>query len=229
MIIGGFQKVTLTDYPDNLAAIIFTQGCNLKCPYCYNHILNKQEEKPEFSKDEILDFLKKRRGKLDALVITGGEPTLHKDLEEFVKNVKNIGYLIKLDTNGTFPEVIERLCKENLIDYIAMDFKAPRDKYNRLTGIDIEFGKIKKTIKNIMDSGKDYEFRTTMVPDLLTKEDILGMGKEIRGAKKWYLQKFISNIDLIDNSFKEKKPFTDKDMDEFVDLGKEYVNSCYWR
>jgi pyruvate formate lyase activating enzyme len=229
MLIGGFQKLTLTDYPDSLAAIVFTQGCNLKCPYCYNHALNKQKKVSEFTEESVIDFLAKRKGKLDALVITGGEPTLHPGLEGFIKKVKGMGYLIKLDTNGTSPDAVKRLSDNDMFDYIAMDLKGPSRKYNKVAGVDVDFDKIRRTIDLIMNSGKGYEFRTTMVPGLLEKKDVPDMGQEIKGAKKWFLQKFVSNIDLIDNTFKGKKTFTDKEMNEFVQAGSKYAKECSWR
>lgn len=232
MHIGGFQKLTLTDYPGNLAAIVFTQGCNLRCPYCYNHALISPEEENEeekFNEEDVIDFLRKRKGKLDALVLTGGEPILQRDLEEFVTKVKEMGYAVKLDTNGSFPEKIKQLLSKDVVDYVAMDFKGPSQKYGQVTGVDIDFDKIRISIDHIMNSGKPYEFRTTMVPELLTKEDIPQMGQVIAGARQWYLQKFVSEVDLIDNYYKNKKPFTDKEMDEFVDIGKKYVNNCLWR
>ncbi len=237
MIIGGLEKLSLLDYPDHLAAIIFTQGCNFRCHFCYNPMLvlprkgedvkNKEEKGfSTLSTEDLFLFLRERFGRLEGVVITGGEPTLHPDLPSFIKQIKDIGYLVKLDTNGTNPEMIKELIKEKLIDYIAMDLKAPLDKYKETTGVEVDCDNIEKSVKIIISSGLPYEFRTTVVPGLLVKDDFRKMGEIIKGASKWYLQNFKSDTELVDANFKAQKGYTAKEMTEFASIGKEYVNLC---
>ena len=252
MIIGGLQKFSLLDYPDHIAAIIFTQGCNFRCQFCYNPMLVKpashtqerferkgkisnigasndgQDQKchPLISEDDIFAFLRKRKGKLDAVVITGGEPTLHQDLPEFIQRIRKLDYKIKLDTNGTNPKMLKDLISRQLIDYIAMDIKGPVDKYGIVTGVNADLNKIKESITIIMKSGLPYEFRTTVVPDLIVLADIHSIGKLIKGADKWYLQVFKSDIDLVNLDFKNTKSYSDSEMKEMELLAKKYVKFC---
>lgn len=246
MIIGGLQKFSLLDYPGKISAIIFTRGCNFRCQFCYNPMLvwpeakvgkiknispKKGEEKGHalITKDDLFRFLKKRTGKLEGVVITGGEPTLQKDLPKFIKNIKRLGFLVKLDTNGTNPKMLKKVIKEKLVDYIAMDIKGPKEKYEKITGIKTDFKNIKKSVKMIMKSKLPYEFRTTLVPGLLSKDDIKKTGEFIQGADKWYLQKFQSNKDLVNKKFEKTKPFTAKEMEEMRKTGKKYVKKCSLR
>jgi len=237
MIIGGLEKLTLLDYPDHLAAIIFTQGCNFRCHFCYNPMLvlprkgedvkNKEEKGfSPLSTEDLFLFLKERFGRLEGVVITGGEPTLHPDLPAFIKQIKDIGYLVKLDTNGTNPKMVEELIKEKLIDYIAMDLKAPLDKYEETVSVKVDCDNIKKSVKMIISNGLPYEFRTTVVPGLLAKDDFHKMGETIKGAAKWYLQNFKSDTDLVDSNYKAQKGYTAKEMAEFAAIGREYVGLC---
>ncbi|MCX5782015.1 MAG: anaerobic ribonucleoside-triphosphate reductase activating protein [Elusimicrobia bacterium] len=191
MKIGGFQKFSLIDYPGKIAAVIFTQGCNFRCPYCHNPELvlpELFEEGP--SVDEILKFLEFRKGKLEAVVITGGEPTLQNDLSGIIKRINELGYSVKLDTNGTNPDVLKSLIDQKLIDYIAMDIKAPFEKYDELAGIKSDLKKIKESIRLIMISGIDYEFRTTVVKYLLTEKDVEILKAEFSNAKRYVLKDF---------------------------------------
>ncbi|MDD5072112.1 MAG: anaerobic ribonucleoside-triphosphate reductase activating protein [Patescibacteria group bacterium] len=241
MMIGGLQKFSLLDYPGKIAAIIFTQGCNFRCHFCYNPMLvrpdragklknslleKQQEDHSLIKEDDLFVFLDKRKNKLEAIVITGGEPTLHKDLPEFIEKIKKMGYLVKLDTNGTNPEMLNELIRGGLINYIAMDIKAPRDKYKKVVGVPVDFKKIEKSVKIIKEGGLPHEFRTTAVPGLLNREDIVKIGEIIRGGQNWFLQKFKSETDLVDNKFKNAKPFTDKEMEEMAKIGRKYVKKC---
>lgn len=223
--------MSLTDYPGQISAIIFTKGCNFRCPYCYNVSLNAIEagEESDISETEVLEFLEKRKGKLDAVVITGGEPTLHSSLEGFIAKIKEKGYLVKLDTNGTNPEAIKRIWEKGLIDYIAIDLKGPENKYPQVTGVSVDMDKYKQAIDYVVKSHIPHEFRSTMVPALLNKDDVPLMGEMIRNADRWYLQKFVSNIDMIDNTFKDTPSFTDKEMAEMAEMGKKYVKECEYR
>jgi pyruvate formate lyase activating enzyme len=249
MKIGGLEKFSLLDYPEKISAIIFTQGCNFRCQFCYNPMLvwpkqvgkskyaqdvigasrlaaEQQKVHPTFKEDDLFVFLESRAGKLDAVVITGGEPCLHKDLPEFIAKIKKIGYLIKLDTNGSYPEILEKLIKEKLIDYIAMDLKAPAEKYEEVTGIEANFENINKSVRIIMQSGLPYEFRTTVVPGFINKDNIGDMGKIIEGAEKWYLQGFKSKTDLVNQELKGKVPYNSRQMQEIAELGRKFVKKC---
>lgn len=237
MLIGGLEKLSLLDYPGQIAAIVFTQGCNFRCHFCYNPLLVlprsgtdiKQKDLSLISEDDLFVFLKKRLGKLDAVVITGGEPTIHRDLPEFIAKIKALGYLVKLDTNGTNPAMLQRLLDKKLIDYLAMDVKAPWDKYEIVVGVKPDLSKIKKSVKIIMNSGLPYEFRTTVAPDLLTPEDIVALAAELKGAKLWYLQKFESNKDLVDPKFQGAKSYTDKEMKAMAEQAAKTAGVCIYR
>ena len=225
MKLGGFQKSSLLDYPDEISAIIWTVKCNFHCPFCYNtDIVDGKVEL--FSEEEILDFLKKRQGLLDALVISGGEPLLQKDITSFCEKVKKLGYKIKIDTNGTFPVKLQELIDKKLVDYISMDVKAPVDKYNSLAGKKVDISKIKKSIKIIQQSGVDYEFKTTVVPGLLDKNDIIEIGKWLNGSKKYYLQQFKNDTSVISSDLEKIIPYSKDEILDFVENVKQYFDIC---
>ena len=214
MLIGGLQKTSLLDYPGKISAIVFTQGCNFRCPYCHNPELLKADGNTlNMSVSTVLDFLKTRRGKLDGVVITGGEPCLHADLPEFIKEIKQLGFLVKLDTNGSCPGMLERLINENLLDYIAMDIKAPPDKYPLIAGVKTDVEKIQQSAKLIMESKIDYEFRTTIIKEMHSLDDIVSICKLV-GNVKYYLQNFEDSENVIDHSLhgfsREELLFIDK-------------------
>jgi pyruvate formate lyase activating enzyme len=197
MKIGGLQKVSLIDYPGRISAIVFSQGCNFRCPYCHNpELVSPDLYGPCIPEEEILRFLEKRRGKLDAVTITGGEPTIQPDLAGFIKKVRSKDYLIKIDTNGSNPDLLEKLIGSKLINYIAMDIKGPLARYGKITGTHIQPEIIKRSIKTIMNSGIPYEFRTTVVKPLLREDDIFEIGKLIRNARLYVLQSFIPSKHL---------------------------------
>jgi len=209
MIIAGLQKLTLIDYPEKLACTVFLAGCNFRCPWCYNPELvlpEKIKDNSQITKKDFFDFLKYRINLLDGVVICGGEPTLNKDLPIFCKKIKKMGYAIKLDTNGSNPEMISNLIDEKLIDYIAMDIKAPKEKYKEATGAKIDIKQIQKSI-DILKKGKvSYEFRSTMIPKLLGKEDIIEIARWIGPAKKYCLQNFQKERDTVNPEFKGINP-----------------------
>jgi pyruvate formate lyase activating enzyme len=213
-VIGMLQKTSLLDYPGKISAIIFTQGCNFRCGYCHNPELITSNA-PAILVPECLGFLKTRRGKLDGVVITGGEPCLQRGLKDFLRSVKSLGFLVKLDTNGAFPEVVGDLLNENLIDYIAMDIKAPLEKYRQITGIHINTEKIMRSIRLIINSGVDYEFRTTAVSSQLTPQNFEQIARLIKGAKKYYLQKFIP-AKTLDKRFMNEKSYSDEEFTEII-------------
>lgn len=201
MHIKGLQKLTLLDYPEKLAATVFTGGCNLRCPFCHNASL-VLENIAEIDESEVLSFLKKRQGILEGVCITGGEPLLQRDLEDFIIKVKALGYSVKLDTNGSLPDKLSALLSKNLVDYVAMDIKNSPEKYFSTCGIKAQnplefYSPFKKSIEIIKNSGVKYEFRTTVVSELHTLSDIEKIGAEIRGAAAWHLQCFKDSGDLI--------------------------------
>lgn len=228
MIIGGFQKTSLIDYPDKISAIVFTQGCNFRCGYCHNPELIINNIDSSFIEESILCFLKSRIGKLDAVVITGGEPTLQKELLEFIKKVKQFGYLVKLDTNGTSPEKISELLKENLLDYVAMDIKAPLSRYKDIVNSEINTDLIKESINLIIGSNINYEFRTTVVKSQLTIKDFEEIAKLINGAKNYYLQQFVPSKTLQQNFLKEKS-YTTEEFKVIKNIFKKHAKNIYLR
>ncbi|MFA5503021.1 MAG: anaerobic ribonucleoside-triphosphate reductase activating protein [Bacilli bacterium] len=191
----GLEKLSLVDYDNKVSCILFKQGCNFRCPFCHNSsLVTRLKENTEIPFEEILAYLRKRKGVLDAVVISGGEPTLDLGLKDEIKKIKEIGYLIKLDTNGTHPEVIKDLLENNLLDYIAMDIKNSFEKYPSTIGVDnYEKEKILQSIDLIINSKIDYEFRTTLIEEFHSLEDMNKIGEIIKGAKKFYLQKFIDH------------------------------------
>ena len=193
----GIDKFSLLDYDENVSVVIFAPTCNYRCPFCHNgdSVLGSNVAIPF---EEILSFLKSRVGLIDAVVVSGGEPTLMNDLEEKIEKIKELGFKIKLDTNGTNPDFLSKLLRKNLINYVAMDIKNGQDRYAETVGVTNPLmDKIKQSISIIMDSGIDYEFRTTLVAEYHTKESIEKMGELIKGAKKLFLQKFVDREGVI--------------------------------
>lgn len=225
MLIGGLQKLSLLDYPDKNSAIIFTVGCNFHCGFCHNAELVNQEGQ-KISEEMVFGFLKERLGLLDAVVITGGEPTLQADLPELLQKIKTLGFLVKVDTNGTNPAMVEELIKKNLVDYWAMDIKGPWDKYETIVNRPVKIEEVKKSAELIIKSGVDYEFRTTLVQGLHGLEDVKKMAEQIAGAEKFYLQKFISRDRLVDMAFVGREAFTNSQLAEAVKECEKWVENC---
>lgn len=204
MIFRGWQKTSLNEWPGKICSVIFVAGCNFRCPFCYNRDLVLYPEKlPLIKESEILEYCRKNKDLLDGVMITGGEPLKDQkpetrnrketgDLSDFIEKLKKTGLQVGVETNGTNPEMVAYLIKNKLVDYLAMDIKAPleKERYGQLTGVAADLEKIKESIRIIIDSKIDHEFRTTVVPGLLDKKDILGIIRSIRGARKYYLQKF---------------------------------------
>ncbi|MFH0739766.1 MAG: anaerobic ribonucleoside-triphosphate reductase activating protein [bacterium] len=219
MKIGGLQKLTLIDYPNTLACTVFLSGCNFRCPWCYSPELVLPKFiacQPEIKEADFFDFLNAKRGLLEGVVICGGEPTIHSELPVFCAKIKNAGYKVKLDTNGSSPEMLENLFKARLIDYVAMDIKAPKEKYTQAVGFEGSSGyylvdKIEKSIALLKSGAIAYEFRTTVVPGVHTKEDIIKIAHWIRPSEKYFLQKFRPEK-TINPEFEEIKPFNEKEM-----------------
>ncbi len=205
MKIGGLLKFSLIDYPGKISAVIFTQGCNFRCPYCHNPELVLPEHFCEpFSEEKIFEFFAKRVGQIEGIVVTGGEPTMQKDLIEFLEKVKAMGLLIKLDTNGSNPQVLKKALDLNLVDYVAMDIKAPLEKYAQLTDLKDCAASISKSINIILDSQIDHEFRTTLAKPIVPEEDLPKMASLVKGAKRYRLQRFIARSSILDNTLSEE-------------------------
>jgi pyruvate formate lyase activating enzyme len=228
MNIGGFQKTSLLDYPDTLSAIIWTTGCNFCCPFCYNRdiVLGEVHTIPE---KEVLSHLQKRRNVLEGVVISGGEPFLQKDLREFLIKVKDLGYCVKIDTNGMFPDRLQGLLQDDLVDYVAMDIKAPKEKYEQLAGVAVDIQKIDTSIKHIRSQAKSYEFKTTFVPDVLEMDDVVQIGRWLQGSDVFYLQQFKPLSSLISSEFISKKPYSREYLFETLEKIKPFFNRCFVR
>lgn len=217
MRICGLNKTTLLDYPGKVAATVFLGGCNFRCPFCQNgSLVLAPHEQPEIPSEKLWAFLKKRRGILDGVCVTGGEPTLAAQLPEFLEKIKELGYLVKLDTNGSRPEVVEELLKNGLVDYIAMDIKTSKEQYERVAGIEhLDMEKICESVQMIMDRAPDYEFRTTVVKELHSREDFEDMGMWLEGAKVCYLQAYRDSEGVIRPGFSS---YSREELEEFADI-----------
>jgi pyruvate formate lyase activating enzyme len=206
MEIKGVQKTSMIDYPGKMSAVIFVPRCTFRCGFCYNvDLVTGWEKLDTIDEREVLNFLKDRKKWLDGVVITGGEPTVHKDLPDFLRKVKELGYLVKLDTNGSNPYMLEDLIKEGLVDYLAMDIKGPKERYDEMARVKVDMKLIEMSIERIRNSGLDYEFRTTAVPEAITSEDIRKIGEWLKGSKKYYIQQFFPRRTL-DASLQNTKP-----------------------
>lgn len=199
MNFNGFQKLTLLDYPGKVACTLFTAGCNLRCPFCHNASLVTHIDNTNiYNKEEILSYLGKRQGILEGVCISGGEPLMQKEIEDFIKEVKSLGYSVKLDTNGFYPDKLISLVEKGLIDYVAVDIKNSYSKYAKTTGIEnLDLAPLKRTVEFLLSGKVDFEFRTTIVEGLHTEADILDIGKTIKGAPRYFLQNFVDSGDLI--------------------------------
>ena len=222
MRICGLNKTTLLDYPGKVAASIFTGGCNFRCPFCQNSsLVLSPDQEPELSQEEILNFLKKRQGILDGVCITGGEPTLHKELFDFLKKIKELQYSIKLDTNGSNPAVVKELVKEGLIDKVAMDIKACPENYPNLCGLSqVNLKSIENTVEFLMTGEIDYEFRTTAVKELHTKQDFIEIGQWLKGAKAYFLQAYRDSEEVLQPGYSS---FSVEELKEFREILLETI------
>jgi len=205
MRLGGFQKLTLIDYPGKIATTVFTVSCSFRCPFCHNPELVLNSDFPALNEmeKEFFEFLKKRKGKLEGVCITGGEPTIQMDIIEFIKKIREMGFLVKLDSNGTRPDVLKKIINQKLVDFIAMDIKNSPEKYSQTTGVKADIERIKLSVDLIMNSGIDYEFRTTVVPGIHSEKDFEKIAIWINGAKAYYLQEF-RDLKILDPKIKKK-------------------------
>ena len=230
MKIAGFQKNSFIDYPGKMAAVIFTPGCNLNCYYCHNRSLIQGDSvKRLYHPDVVLDFLEKRSGFLEGVVITGGEPTLQKGLEDFIRAIRGLGYAIKLDTNGTNPDILKNLIGKGLLDYVAMDIKAPENRYEEICGTEIIWKDIERSIQILLKGDIEYEFRTTLAPDLM-EEDVLEMAKLIQGARLYALQQYRrpDTEDFWDDRL-NKPAHTGEEIEKWVEKIASLVERCIIR
>ncbi len=227
MKIGGLQKLTLIDYPGKIAATVFTIGCSFFCPFCHNPELVdplKIKKQPLIPEEDFFGFLKQRQGNLEGICITGGEPVLQQDLPEFIKKIKNLGFSVKLDTNGSNPEILKKLIREKLIDYFAMDIKGPLEKYQEITRREIDLEKIKKSVE-IIKKFPNYEFRTTILPRFHKKEDIMNIADWLKGSKKYFLQQFRPGKTL-DPSFEKEKSYSSEELAKICQTIQPYFDYC---
>ncbi len=227
MILNGFQKMTLLDFPGRVACTLFAGGCNLRCPFCHNASLVVGSNMESYSEEEILDYLKKRTGLLDGVCITGGEPLLRHDIKDFIIKIRELGYAVKLDTNGCFPNKLKALVNEGLLDYVAMDVKNQTEKYGITVGIEnFDTCDIEESIDFLLSGRVDYEFRTTVVFPIHNTQDIEALAKRIKGAKRYFLQNFVDSGDLIGDGLSAHQPEVLKEM---LSIAKKYVPNAELR
>lgn len=218
MDIKGLQKLSLLDYPTKLSCTVFTGGCNLRCPFCHNAslVLPDRVAMESMPVDSVLSFLQKRQNVLDAVCVSGGEPLLQLDLEYFLTQVKALGYLIKLDTNGTFPELLQQLVEKELVDYVAVDIKNSLEKYSVTVGLrSFDTKPVEESVQYLLKNPVEYEFRTTVVRQFHQSDDLSSIGKWIRGAKKYFLQSFVDSGNLIENGL---SGYSKSEMEQFQQL-----------
>ncbi len=227
-MIHGFNKTTLLDYPGHLASTIFLGGCNFRCPFCHNATLVlAPHSQPIISEDEIFSNLKKRIGIIEGVCITGGEPTLYPDLIDLIKRIKDLGFLVKLDTNGSNPKMVENLIDSNLIDYIAMDIKNSKEKYPLTSGLkNMDMESISESISLLINSHIDYEFRTTVVKNFHESSDFISIGKWVEGAKSYFLQSFRDSDDVIGKGLQSCTP---AEIESFKEILLPYVKQVNLR
>jgi len=218
MKFSGLQKTSLIDYPDKVAAVLFTPGCNLRCPYCYNWRIVVDPKPPFLNEETALQILEERKKYVDAVVITGGEPTIHKELPKFLKKLKERGFAVKLDTNGFNPQVLKECLP--YVDYVALDVKTSPEKYNRIGASDITA--LLQTIEMLKGGSVEYEFRTTVVPGLVEEKDVAVIGEMVKGAKNYAFQQFIPG-DTLDKQYQTVKPYSAEVISGFAETMKKYA------
>lgn len=223
MQISGLQKLTLLDYPGTVACTIFTAGCNFRCPFCHNAmlVLPEQIEETSLSEEEVLKFLKKRQGVLEGVAVTGGEPLLHADMPQLLRKIKDLGYKIKLDTNGSNPKLLREIVNAGLVDRVAMDIKNSPEGYHETVGCKVDMAAVEESKSFLLSGTIDYEFRTTVVKGIHTEASLIEAAKWIAGAKEYYLQQFKDSGNLIKPD--ELTAFDEKEMYALADAVREYV------
>lgn len=230
MILKGLQKTTLLDYPTKVACTVFTPGCNFRCPFCHNGSLVVNTNLSEtVNIDAFFDYLKKRKGILDGVCITGGEPLMQKGIEDFIAKIKELGYCVKVDTNGSQPQTLRGLIENRLVDYVAMDIKAPKIKYFDVCGIDNDdiLANVCKSIELLLKKPVDFEFRTTVVRELHTIDDFHEIGSWIKGADKYFLQQFKDSSDLLVKG--QFSAYDQTEMEELLKVVQKYIPNAQLR
>lgn len=221
MVIKGLQKTTLLDFPGKVACTVFTGGCNFRCPFCHNaSLVLSPNDEPELDEEQFFSFLKKRAGILDGVCITGGEPLLQKDIGDFIFKIKDMGFMVKLDTNGSFPDRLRAILETGALDYVAMDVKNSKEGYSKICGTEVDTDNISESISLLLSSSTPYEFRTTVVNPLHTPQDIENAAKWISGAKKYFLQSFKDSGDIISSGL---DAYTPEEMKQLLALAQKYV------
>ncbi len=232
MILGGLQKLTLIDYPGKIAATVFTAGCNFRCPFCHNPELVVVVDKFErgFVKEsDFFAFLEKRKGKLEGICVTGGEPTVQIDILDFLRKIKNLGFLVKLDSNGTNPEILKKAFSEKLIDFIAMDIKNCLENYEKTCGAVVNLKNIKKSVELIKNSNVLYEFRTTVVPGIHTVKDFEMIGEWLEGIDSFALQKYRDEGKILDEKLRDRAKGKEIDLVKIEKILQKYFKKVVIR
>ncbi len=230
MVIGGIQRFSLIDFPGKVSAIVFTRGCNFRCPYCHNpELVDPNRYVDALEEEQLWEFLQRRQHKLDAVVITGGEPTLQEDLRPFLEKIRKMGFLIKLDTNGSNPRAIKDLLSANLLDYVAMDIKAPLEKYSEVAKVPIDKTDIEESIMLIRESHVSHEFRTTVAKNMLSEADVLNIARMLQGEKLYVLQRCVPTKVLDPHFLGEFVPYTREELQNMAQLAQSYVEKCLVR
>ncbi|MDI6703628.1 MAG: anaerobic ribonucleoside-triphosphate reductase activating protein [bacterium] len=230
MEIKGFIESSLVDWDGKITCVIFLPNCNLRCPFCYNHpLIFHPEEIDSIPFSRIASYLKEKRDWIDGVVVTGGEPLIHSGLQGLIKEIKDLGFLVKIDTNGTNPRSLKEMIDKKLIDYVAVDIKAPlNERYRKVTNSKVDIGDIKRSIDILMNSGIDYEFRTTVVPTLLTVDAMEEIAKQISGAKRYVLQQFLPE-NAMDEGLRGIKPYNKEEMGKILKVVSKYVRNSSYR
>ena len=229
MIIKGLQKLTLLDFPGKIACTVFTYGCNFRCPFCHNAslVVSDRYADGEYTEEEIFDFLEKRRGRLQGVCVSGGEPTLMPDLEDFIRRIKDMGYAVKLDTNGYRPEVLKALVDKGLLDYVAMDIKSSREGYGKAIGLaEADVSRVERSLNILKEGSVPYELRTTVVRELHTAKELEDIGRWLAGEQRYFLQSFIDSGDVIGEGYSAYSP---EQMRELLAIVKQWVPSAELR
>lgn len=221
MVLGGIQKLSLLDYPGKICCTVFTVGCNFACPYCHNSgLISFDSSNGTLSEDEFFSFLKSRVGKLEAVTVTGGEPLLQKDLKGFLSKIKDLGFLIKLDTNGSSPDLLKDIIDSGLVDYVAMDVKSSKDNFSAVSGSNILFDNIVKSIDILIGGDVDYEFRTTVVKEFHTEKNISDIAQLIKGTKKYFIQNYRESDE---NLYTGLTPFSDEELENLLLIAQKTI------
>ncbi len=227
MIIKGFQKLTLLDYPGKVACTVFTGGCNFRCPFCHNALLVTEMDDIEYTEKEIFEHLEKRRGVIEGVAVTGGEPLLQKDIERFLYELKCAGVSVKLDTNGSYPEKLKGILELGIVDYVAMDIKNSKEKYAQTIGLQsFDISAVEQSIQLLQESGVDYEFRTTVTANFHTVEDMRSVAQWLQGSPRYFLQNFVDSGMLIDNTC---KGVSKAEMQEMLSVVREFIPAAQLR